>query len=402
MANNLNLFDQSGLLGPVGMNFGGLLAPRSQAMIGAAQALTKAGAPSRMPVSTGAALSSAMANASANYRTAQTAGMTQQMNKMKMQSQLLSLTQPTTDVKESNGRFVKVTTQPLYQMIDGKLSRNPEAGKVSIGEALNVGDTFSGGTVGLLNSIHRLAPKIQDGTATPAERQQYAIAAHYLGKERLTPTPTAGGVQTIRDSGFDPTSIGLPAPRPGSVSGAPQTVPQTGPNVLGGRLSEGAAKAWLQHDSIKGTWNQFVRDMQDIGPTFNPLSADHKKMAGSYRAVFFALKDLAGLGVLSKSDEGLVEKWLQDPTSFMAQWGRIDKNYMMADINNISAMIDRAQQSMERIYGAQPKGTLKAGPKVPPGMPPGTRPWIKDGVAMQTPSGKAIWLDLTGVQWIAE
>ena len=264
---------------------------------------------------------------------------------------------------------------------------------------MNVGDTFSGGTVGLLNSIHRLAPKIQDGSATPAERQQYAIAAHYLGKERLTTIPTAGGVQTIRDSGFDPTSIGLPAPRPDSVSGAPQTVTQTGPNVLGGRLSEGAAKAWLQHDSIKGTWNQFVRDMQDIGPTINPLSPDHKTMASSYRAVFFALKDLAGLGGLSKSDEGLVERWLQDPTSWMAQWGRINKKYMMSDINRISAMINRAQQSMERIYGPQPKGTIKAGPKVPKGMPAGSRPYVVDGVP-QFSGGKAIWVDLTGEYWI--
>ena len=39
MMNNLNLFNQPGLLGNVGMNFGGLLDPRSQAMLGAAQAI---------------------------------------------------------------------------------------------------------------------------------------------------------------------------------------------------------------------------------------------------------------------------------------------------------------------------------------------------------------------------
>jgi hypothetical protein len=81
-----------GLFGQVGTGtgFGGLLDPRSQAMLGAAQALTQAGGPTRMPVSTGAALSSAMANASANYRSAQAAGMQQQMNKMQYDAAVLA------------------------------------------------------------------------------------------------------------------------------------------------------------------------------------------------------------------------------------------------------------------------------------------------------------------------
>ena len=82
MMNNLNLFNQPGLLGNVGMNFGGLLDPRSQAMLGAAQALTQAGAPSRVPISTGQALANAMAQGVSSYRQAQAAGMKQQMNKM--------------------------------------------------------------------------------------------------------------------------------------------------------------------------------------------------------------------------------------------------------------------------------------------------------------------------------
>ena len=79
-----------GLFGPVGGGFGGLLDPRSQAMLGAAQTLTQAGGPTRMPVSTGAALSSAMANATANYRQAQAAGMQQQMNKMQYDAAVLA------------------------------------------------------------------------------------------------------------------------------------------------------------------------------------------------------------------------------------------------------------------------------------------------------------------------
>ena len=394
-----------GLFGQVGGGWGGLLDPRSQGMIGAAQALTQAGGPTRMPVSTGAALSNALAAGVGGYRQAQAAQMQRQMNKMKMQSQLLSMTQPTTDVKESNGRFVKVTTQPLYQMINGKLGRNPEAGKVSIGEALNVGDAFSGGTVGLLNSIHRLAPKIQDGTATAAERQQYAIAAHYLAKERLTTIPTAGGIQTIRDPGFDPTKIGLPPARvdglpPARVDGLPPAaavVHQAGSNVLGGRLSEGAAKAWLAHDSIKGTWDKYVQDLQNIGPKL--FGADAKRMGSSYRAVFFALKDLAGLGVLSKSDEGLLDKWLQDPTSWTAQYGRVNKDYLMAGVGNISEMIERARQSMERVYGPQPKGAIAAGPKLPPGIPASAVPWVVNGVA-QTIKGKPIWATPNGERWV--
>lgn len=387
-----------GLFGQAGGGWGGLLDPRSQAMLGAAQALTQAGGPTRMPVSTGAALSGAMANASANYRQAQAAGMQQQMNKMKMQSQLMAMTQPTTDVKESNGRFVKVTTQPLYQMINGKLSRHPEAGKVSFDEGLNVGDPFKS-RIGLLNTISKLAPKIQDGSATEAEKRDYAIAAHYLGKERLTTIPTAGGIQTIRDPGFDPTKIGLPPARADGLPPAAVGVHQAGSNVLGGRLSEGAAKAWLAHDSIKGTWDKYVRDLQNIGPKL--FGADAKRMGSSYRAVFFALKDLAGLGVLSKSDEALLDKWLQDPTSWTAQYGRVDRDYLMADIDNISGMIERARQSMERIYGAQPKGTITAGPTVPPGMPPGSRPYVVNGVR-QFSGDKEVWVDLTGGQWVKD
>ena len=80
-----------GLFGQVGggTGFGGLLDPRWAALGGAAQTLTQAGAPSRVPVSTGAALSSAMANATANYRQAQAAGMQQQMQKMQYDAAVL-------------------------------------------------------------------------------------------------------------------------------------------------------------------------------------------------------------------------------------------------------------------------------------------------------------------------
>ncbi len=83
MVDNLNLFNQGGLFGPAGGGFGGLLDPRAQAMLGAAQVLSQAGGPSRMPISTGAALSSAMAQGVNSYRQAQAAGMQQQMNQMK-------------------------------------------------------------------------------------------------------------------------------------------------------------------------------------------------------------------------------------------------------------------------------------------------------------------------------
>ena len=80
----------AGLFGQVGggTGFGGLLDPRWAALGGAAQALTQAGGPTRMPVSTGAAMANAMANATANYRQAQAAGMQQQMNKLQYQNAL--------------------------------------------------------------------------------------------------------------------------------------------------------------------------------------------------------------------------------------------------------------------------------------------------------------------------
>jgi hypothetical protein len=71
------------------MNLGGLLDPRSQAMLGAAQALTQAGAPSRVPITTSQALANAMAQGASNYRQAQAAGMKQQMNKMAYDAAIL-------------------------------------------------------------------------------------------------------------------------------------------------------------------------------------------------------------------------------------------------------------------------------------------------------------------------
>lgn len=391
----------SGLLGPVGGQSQGLFGmdPRTAGLVSAAQALGQASAPSRVPQGTGAMMANALAAGAGGYRQAQAAGFQRQMNKIKLQSQLVAMTQPTTEVKESNGRFVEITTQPQYTLVNGSLARNPDGGKISIGEGLNVGDPFRTRT-GLYNSIYKLSPKIQDGTATEAERREYAIAATALGKERLTTIPTPSGVQTIRDPGFNPVAIGLPPAVPDGRTATAAGGNQSGSDVVGGRLSEGAAKAWLQHDSIKGTWNKFVQDMHTIGPSINPLGADRKKMASSYRAVFFALKDLAGLGVLSKSDEGLVERWLQDPTSWAAQWGRVNKEYMMADINNISKMVERATRSMEKIYGAQPTGANKPGPILPQGIPDGSVPWVVNGVAQQTSDGRTIWAAPNGEQWI--
>ena len=388
----------SGLLGQAGGQGSSLFGidPQTSGLLAAAQALGQASAPSRTPQGTGAMMSNALAAGVGGYRQAQIAGLNQQMNTMKLQSQMVAMTQPTSEVKESNGRFVTVTTQPLYTMANGRLARNPDGGKTSFAESANFSDPFKTRT-GLLNSIHRLSPKIQDGTATESERREYAIAATYLGKERLTTIPTAGGVQTIMDKGFNPAEIGLPPARPGGGAPAAGDVAQTGPNVLGGRLSEGAAKAWLAHDSIKGTWDKYVRDLQTIGPKL--FGTDAKRMGSSYRAVFFALKDLAGLGVLSKSDEGLLDKWLQDPTSWTAQYGRVNKDYLMADIDNISGMIERARHSMERIYGQQPTGANQPGPKLPPGMPAGAVPWVVNGVS-QTINGKTIWATPNGDRWV--
>mgnify|MGYP003150074577 CR=1 FL=1 len=88
MVDNLNLFNQGGLFGPAGGGFGGLLDPRAQAMLGAAQVLGQAGGPSRMPISTGAALSSAMAQGVNSYRQAQAAAAQQQMARLNYTAKL--------------------------------------------------------------------------------------------------------------------------------------------------------------------------------------------------------------------------------------------------------------------------------------------------------------------------
>ena len=362
-----------GLFGQVGggTGFGGLLDPRSAALGGAAQALAQAGAPSRVPVSTGAAMANAMANATANYRQAQAAGMTQQMNKMKLQSQLLAMTQPTTDVKESNGRFVKVTTQPLYQMIGGKLSRHPEAGKVTIGEALNVGDPFKTRT-GRLNTIYRLWPKIQNKTATPDEEREYKLASGFLQRDDYSTVQTETGPMTVVRPGFDAGSVlggpTVPKPQPGQKIGQ---IPA--PQVVGRSLSPLAQNKFEMQGAVEQKWEAYKTTLQKIGPTINPFTADYKELRSAYTAVMLALKDAANLGVLAGPDLDLLHDWLQDPTSVMAQIGHINPDYLMADVNKIDKTIGANRKRLNQQFGIK-QAPDKAGPKLPPGIPAGSTP----------------------------
>ena len=139
MTNGLNLFNQPGLLGNVGMNFSGLLDPRSQAMMGAAQVLTQAGAPSRVPISTGQALANAMAQGVSSYRTAQADQMKRQMALTNYQMQMAKMTQPTTDWKVVGDKLYKITNPAQLTVGPKGLGYNPAAGQASVTETVGTG-----------------------------------------------------------------------------------------------------------------------------------------------------------------------------------------------------------------------------------------------------------------------
>jgi hypothetical protein len=379
-----------GLFGSVGGGWGGLLDPRSQAMIGAAQALTQAGGPTRMPVSTGAALSGAMASASANYRQAQLAGLNQQMNKMKLQSQMVAMTQPTSEVKESNGRFVTVTTQPLYTMANGRLARNPDGGKTSFAESANFSDPFKGGNTGLLNIVQKLHPKIQDGSATPDEVRQYKLAVGYLGRDQISQVQTPTGPTSITNPGFNVAeTLGAPG---GSQLPAGQT---GGRQVIGRSLSTLAQGKIDMQGAVEQKWEAYKNALKAIGPRLNPLSSDYKKIQSSYTAVLLALKDAASLGVLAGPDLDLLHSWLQDPTTLMAQIGRWDSDYLLADVKNIDATIGDSRKRLNEQFGIE-RAPGADGQGMPPGLPPGSK---RTGRMF---GGKEIWMAPDGSQLVAD
>ena len=138
-----------GLFGQVGggTGFGGLLDPRWAALGGAAQTLTQAGAPSRVPVSTGAALSSAMANATTNYRQAQAAQMQRQMALTNYQMQMAKMTQPTTDWKVVGDKLYKITNPAQLKAGPEGLAYNPLAGQASVTETVGTGKPPATGMV---------------------------------------------------------------------------------------------------------------------------------------------------------------------------------------------------------------------------------------------------------------
>ncbi|MBT7943455.1 MAG: hypothetical protein HN719_08880 [Alphaproteobacteria bacterium] len=225
MADNPNLFNQGGLFGPAGGGFGGLLDPRAQAMLGAAQVLSQAGGPSRMPISTGAALSSAMAQGVNSYRQAQAAGMQQQMNQMKFDQ-----------AKRAQGA---AQTQKLAR--ERYLTALRNGGKDMAGNPVN------------MNAL--AAAAAPDAYIGASIKQRFEKPAKPMYKER--DYPLKGGMvqkQISQDGGITWTNLGPAAPASAS----------TNVSVSMGRAAgEGLLKNWqgivdngMQAQTNLGTVNQ--------------------------------------------------------------------------------------------------------------------------------------------------
>jgi len=158
----------------------------------------------------------------------------------------------------------------------------------------------------------------------------------------------------------------------GQEAGSPQprqTAEQ--PTMVSSSLSPLAQSKIDMQGAVEQKWEAYKTALREVGPSINPLSADYKKIQSAYTAVMLALKDAAGLGVLAGPDLDLLHDWLQDPTSVMAQLGRISPDYLMADVKNIDDIIAANRKRLNQQFG------LKQAPdktNVPAGIPAGSKP----------------------------
>ena len=381
MADNPNLFNQGGLFGPAGGGFGGLLDPRAQAMLGAAQVLSQAGGPTRMPISTGAALSSAMAQGVNSYRQAQAAGMQQQMNQMKFdqakRAQAAAQTQ-----KLARERYLTALRNGGKDMAGNPVNMNALAAAAAPNAYIDasIKQRFAKPAAAFKNDymqyVYALGEKVKAGTATPEEVRKYKLSAAFLARPQQRTVNTPTGTETYQVPGFDVGALGYPmhgqeagSPQP-QEAGSPQprqTAEQ--PTMVSSSLSTLAQSKIDMQGAVEQKWEAYKTALREVGPSINPLSADYKKIQSAYTAVMLALKDAAGLGVLAGPDVDLLHDWLQDPTTLKAQLGRINPDYLMADVENIDGIIRANRKRLNQQFGL--KQPAQPSPSAPTGAPPG-------------------------------
>ena len=388
-----------GLFGQVGggTGFGGLLDPRSAALGGAAQVLTQAGGPTRMPVSTGAAMANALAAGVGGYRQAQAAGFQQQMQKMKYDA--AQRAQAAAQAKKlARDRYISALQADGKDMAGNPVNMNALAAAAApdafIGAEIKSrfktpGKTFKND---YMQYIFALGEKVKAGTATPEEVRKYKLSAAYLARPRQYTVQTETGPETRQQPGFNVGDLGYPVP--GQEAGEvrpPQQAPQ--PTVVARGLSTLAQNTIDMQGAVEQKWEAYKTVLREIGPTINPFSADYKKIQSSYTAVLLALKDAAKLGVLAGPDLDLLHSWLQDPTTVMAQLGRINPKYLMADVENIDATISSNRKRLNQQFGIK-QAPDKPSDNVPAGMPAGSKPtgrMFKGQQVWQSPDGK-VWV----------
>jgi len=388
----------SGLLGQVGGQGSSLFGidPQTSGLLAAAQALGQASAPSRTPQGTGAMMSNALAAGVGGYRQAQLAGMQQQMQKMQYQN--AQRAQAAAQARNlARDRYVNALQADGKDMAGNPVNMNALAAAAApdafIGAAIKSGLKKPGNTFknDYMQYVYALGEKVKAGTATPEEVRKYRLSAAYLARPRQYTVQTATGPETRQQPGFNVGELGYPVPGQGTGE-APHPQQAAQPTVVAKGISPLAQGTIEMQGAVEQKWEAYKTTLREIGPAINPFSADYKKIQSAYTAVLLALKDAAKLGVLAGPDLDLLHSWLQDPTSIMAQIGRIDPDYLMADVENIDATISANRKRLNQQFGIK-QAPGKA--DVPKGMPRGSRP------TGRMFGGQQIWKAPDGTELVA-
>jgi hypothetical protein len=179
---------------------------------------------------------------------------------------------------------------------------------------------------------------------------------------------TPSGTQTVQIPGMNLSQF---PPPPGAPPEAASS--QIIPTPISERISTEANKAFERMDKLLGVFDKYKSLLEKHGASPVPLTIANKELGASYTALLLELKELANLGVLSGQDEKLIKQWAADPTTIMAAAGEAihGKEYLMADVNILEQMIQRAKTSLESRMGKMP-GSQSARTIFPPGIPQGS------------------------------
>jgi hypothetical protein len=271
---NTNAF--SGLLGN---NF---TDPKTMGLLGASAELLKAGGYSvGKPAPTmGEALGNAMTTGMANYLAVQQA-------------------QQKANAPISVGKDTMLITRDGKVLMDNR-SNEPFKG--------------SGATIQSFNAILEIAPKIKDGTATPAEIAKYKLAFGNVQKEKYIPIPNdEGGVDYVKEA-------------PQRLDGFPNPFGETGneKKVVGEKPSAQKLKILENKPKLNmmlGNLNRYRSKLSDLATAtqasgaFGIPTAEASKVSAMAEKLRLDIKNLYELGALVGGDFQILDNLLTSPTS---------------------------------------------------------------------------------------